>query len=201
GLSTSVRTLSLDGFDYNQQGLLLRLPDLCQNVEHLYLRGWYGHQRYKTDVFTSTYDSPSAHDSAAVSLRRLIKAQKNLKTFDMINCKAYLGYMISALDTQSISLRSMRFRLVDFKDCGPWESLASCLKLKNLEFWFCKGITLKMIKPLLGGIFSELEEVKLLQYGIGCEEFNCWVNSVNGISATSNSNICTVVDDFDSIYW
>ncbi|CAG8758331.1 3879_t:CDS:1, partial [Cetraspora pellucida] len=32
GLITSVRTLSLDGFDYNQQGLLARLPDLCQNV-------------------------------------------------------------------------------------------------------------------------------------------------------------------------
>ncbi|CAG8718446.1 7685_t:CDS:2, partial [Racocetra fulgida] len=113
-LITSVRTLSLDGFDYNQQGLLTRLPDLCQNV-----------------------------------------------------------------------------------DCGPWEGLASCMKLKNLEFWFCKGITHKMIKPLLGKIFSELEEVKLLQYGIGCEEFNYWANKINGISSTSNSNICTVVDEFE----
>ncbi|CAG8527977.1 19899_t:CDS:2 [Racocetra persica] len=190
-LITSVRTLSLDGFDYNQQGLLTRLPDLCQNVEHLYLRGWYGHQQYKVDDISQT------NDSAAVSLRRLIKAQKNLKTFDMINCRAYLGYMISALDTQSISLRSMKFRLVDFKDCGPWEGLASCMKLKNLEFWFCKGITHKMIKPLLGKIFSELEEVKLLQYGIGCEEFNYWANNINGISSTSNSNICTVVDEFE----
>ncbi|CAG8699906.1 15744_t:CDS:2, partial [Gigaspora margarita] len=149
GLITSLRTLSLDGFDYNQHGLLARLPDLCQNLEHLYLRGWYGHQPCKAD------DTTIMNDSAAVSLRRLIKAQKNLKTLDLIN--------------------------LDFKDCGPWEGLASCIKLKNLEFWFCKGITHKMIKPLVGKIFTELEEVKLLQYGIGCEEFNYWVNNVNGI--------------------
>ncbi|CAG8509751.1 17414_t:CDS:2 [Dentiscutata heterogama] len=191
GLITSVRTLSLDGFYYSEQGLLAKLPELCQNVEHLYLRGWYGHQPYKADT------TSSMNDSAAISLRRLIKAQKNLKTFDMINCRAYLGYMISALDTQSITLRSMKFRLVDFKDCGPWEGLASCIKLKNLEFWFCKGITHKMIKPLLGKIFTELEEVKLLQYGIGCEEFNYWVNNINGISSTSNCNTCTVVDEYE----
>ncbi|CAG8494399.1 11713_t:CDS:2 [Acaulospora colombiana] len=160
GLITSVRTLSLDGFDYNQQGLLLRLPDLCQNVENLCLRGWYGHQQHKVGA--------APDDSAAISLRRLIKAQRNLKTLDMIDCKSYLGYIISALDTQSISLKTMKFRLVDFQDCGPWEGLASCLNLRSLEFWFCKGITHKMIKPLLnGGVFSELEEVKLSQYGGG----------------------------------
>ncbi|CAG8738893.1 12150_t:CDS:2, partial [Acaulospora morrowiae] len=167
GLITSVRTLSLDGFDHNQQGLLLRLPDLCQNVENLHLRGWYGHQPCKVGI--------TPDDSAAISLRRLVKAQKNLKTLDMIDCKAYLGYIISALDTQSISLTSMKFRLVDFQDCGPWEGLASCLNLKNLEFWFCKGITHKMITPLLNGRMStNLKEVKLSQYGNGCAEFNLW---------------------------
>ncbi|CAI2166853.1 3244_t:CDS:2 [Funneliformis geosporum] len=174
-LITSVKLLSLDGFDYNQHGLLVRLPDLCKNIEYLHLRGWYGHHPQNEGTITSLQK-----DAAAISLRRLIKAQKSLISLDMIDCKAYLGHIISALDTQSISLRQMKFRLVDFKDCGPWDGLATCHRLKKLEFWFCKGITQKMINPLIHGTFPELEEVKMLQYGKSCEEFRIWINNMNG---------------------
>ncbi|CAG8556044.1 10168_t:CDS:2 [Rhizophagus irregularis] len=174
GLITSVRTLSLDGFDYNQHGLLVRLPDLCKNVEYLQLR-----------------------DAAAISLRRLIKAQKSLLSLDMIDCKAYLGHIISALDTQSISLRKVKFRLVDFKDCGPWDGLATCHRLTNLEFWLCKGITQKMFNPLINATFPELDEVKMLQYGKGCEEFKIWINNMNG-TTIKEDNLEDSDDDSDS---
>ncbi|GBC05269.1 hypothetical protein RclHR1_06140011 [Rhizophagus clarus] len=183
GLITSVRTLSLDGFDYNQHGLLVRLPDLCKNVEYLQLRGWYGNQDTETSDTTTTTNNnttPLQKDAAAISLRRLIKAQKSLITLDMIDCKAYLGHIISALDTQSISLRKVKFRLVNFRDCGPWDGLATCHRLTNLEFWLCKGITQKMFTPLINATFPELEEVKMLQYGRGCEKFKTWINNMNG---------------------
>jgi hypothetical protein len=192
GLITSVRTLSLDGFDYHQHGLLVRLPDLCKNVEYLQLRGWYGNQQNEDTTTTNTttnnnttnvintISTPLQKDAAAISLRRLIKAQKSLISLDMIDCKAYLGHIISALDTQSISLRKVKFRLVDFKDCGPWDGLATCHRLKNLEFWLCKGITQKMFNPLINATFPELEEVKML--GKSCEEFKTWINNMNGIT-------------------
>ncbi|RIA90728.1 hypothetical protein C1645_146164 [Glomus cerebriforme] len=200
-LITSVRTLSLDGFDCNQHGLLVRLPDLCKNVEYLHLRGWYGNKQNEEDTTIDNNTTnisgttSSQKDAAAISLRRLIKAQKSLISLDMIDCKAYLGHIISALDTQSISLRKMKFRLVDFKDCGPWDGLATCHKLTNLEFWLCKGITQKMIKPLINGTFPELEEVKMLQYGKGCEEFNTWINNMNG--TTNKEEILEDSDDVD----
>ncbi|CAJ0827373.1 1973_t:CDS:2 [Entrophospora sp. SA101] len=147
-LISSVKNLSLDGFDHNQNGLLTRLPDLCQNLECLSLRGWYSNKPYD--------DVPD--DSAAISLERIIKAQKYLISLDLFDCKTYLDYIISALVSQSVSLRNVYFRFVDFDDCGPWDGLASCMNLKNLEFWFCEGITDKMIKPLLSSDLSDLEQ-------------------------------------------
>ncbi|CAB4473376.1 uncharacterized protein OCT59_028043 [Rhizophagus irregularis] len=215
GLITSVRTLSLDGFDYNQHGLLVRLPDLCKNVEYLQLRGWYGNQQNEDTTTTTTTTNTTTtinsttttnnnittttlqKDAAAISLRRLIKAQKSLLSLDMIDCKAYLGHIISALDTQSISLRKVKFRLVDFKDCGPWDGLATCHRLTNLEFWLCKGITQKMFNPLINATFPELDEVKMLQYGKGCEEFKIWINNMNG-TTIKEDNLEDSDDDSDS---
>ncbi|CAJ0625303.1 16457_t:CDS:2 [Entrophospora sp. SA101] len=150
-LISSVKNLSLDGFDHNQNGLLTRLPDLCQNlVIRVYdlFTGWYSNKPYD--------DVPD--DSAAISLERIIKAQKYLISLDLFDCKTYLDYIISALVSQSVSLRNVYFRFVDFDDCGPWDGLASCMNLKNLEFWFCEGITDKMIKPLLSSDLSDLEQ-------------------------------------------
>ena len=89
---------------------------------------------------------------------------------------------MSALISQSVSLRNVYFRFVDFKDCGPWDGLASCLNLRNLEFWFCEGITDKMIKPLLNSDHSDLEQVKLLYHfhSCGCDDLKCWAHAING---------------------
>jgi len=210
GFISSVRTLSLDGFDYKQHGLLVRLPDLCKNVEYLHLRGWYGNQQTEEDTTTNinndgtttassstsiSSSSSSQKDAAAISLRRLIKAQKSLISLDMINCKAYLGHIISALDTQSVSLRKIKFRLVDFKGCGPWDGLATCHRLTNLEFWYCRGITQKMTKPLISATFPEIEEVKMYQGEKGCEEFKSWINNMNG---TINKD--DFFEDSDDVY-
>ncbi|CAI2166775.1 11693_t:CDS:2 [Funneliformis geosporum] len=93
------------------------------------------------------------------SIANVITSQRALRKFSMEGAKNCGGTILTSLgDTQSDTLTSVRFKLMNFKS-SDMKSLAKCGRLKELSLENCQGLTKDIIKILLNAKLQNLRKL------------------------------------------
>ncbi|CAG8489985.1 19002_t:CDS:2, partial [Racocetra fulgida] len=130
----------------NGMSFLQTISKLCSRIQHLDIKFSYINLNDEIKVMEM--------------FSRIIISQKELNELLLSGARAANGLkmILQTLETQSESLHSLEFKLIDFSeiDLSP---LKKCKSLKHLTVQYCQGLTTESIASLLQAQFS-LESLK-----------------------------------------
>ena len=130
----------------------------------LHRRSCYNHSPIPTDT------------SDIQNICTLISSQRNLQHFQTMFF-SHTSLLISALNTQQKSLRSLDFYWVNFKDCVPLVELTNFKQLEVVQFRNCFNLKREICEPLL---YNEWENLRyVVVTNTDCFTLREWARKVN----------------------
>ncbi|CAI2163635.1 12427_t:CDS:2 [Funneliformis geosporum] len=165
--------LSRKGTDYRYKRLMEReFKNLLEPVRKLKIQGEFVKDRVLTELkdscknldklFVYLQNSPPNYFEECESLREFVNKQNHLKSFKVANVLP--SSIFSSLSTQSKSLCSIYFWMVDFRNCEDlsWENLSACKNLRKLKFKDCMGFGDNMFEGLTKSHFPKLRLLAII---------------------------------------
>jgi hypothetical protein len=169
------KILSLEWDSMMIDGLIESLSENCKSLESITLDFYHNpnNPNLKINIKNSKL------------LAKLISSQVNLRKFVLANYHTFTHLFIEALNNQALSLNTLEFYHVDFKDCYSFEILSKCENLKFITFENCRNLNSNNNYLIYQLINSNLPNLIKVNY----HENHINNNNNNSIINNNNNNI------------